>query len=222
MDSVPAETSRKLIDPPSLFEDESGVSGSISMLSSMNTSIIKPKIDRAVLQAKMVYEARVRVHLESTTPVKKRYSALFNGLRKNHPNNAAVIHPLTFMLRRIVYAAIAIFMLQLPIIGTYILCLICIAVLAYTFIEQQWEDSLIAAQHIVNEIALYLILLVVLTCNIPLVPAASNLLSWSIIFGVLATLVFNMVIIATSAIRHFKEKARRNTLKRQQNHNTYL
>ena len=42
--------------------------------------------------------------------VNSRYKTVFYGLRKNHPHNAALVHPMTFLLRRIAYAAIIVFM----------------------------------------------------------------------------------------------------------------
>ena len=56
---------------------------------------------------------------------------------------AAVTHQLTFLLRRIIYSAIVLFMLQAPIVGTYLLCSICVGVIAFVAVEQQWEDPLI-------------------------------------------------------------------------------
>jgi len=54
------------------------------------------------------------------------------------------VHPLLFLIRRLIYAAIAIFCLSVPIVGVYILSFICVAMISYVLVEQQWEDSLIA------------------------------------------------------------------------------
>ena len=57
---------------------------------------------------------------------------------------AAVTHPLIFLLRRVIYAAIVVFMTSLPLVGSYLLCSICVIVIAFVLVEQQWEDLLIA------------------------------------------------------------------------------
>ena len=92
----------------------------------------------------MAAEAKIRAKLESLVQVKPRYKTLYYGLRRNHPHMAAVTHPLIFLLRRIIYAAIVLFMVHLPLVGTYLLCSICVAVVAFVILEQQWEDLLIA------------------------------------------------------------------------------
>lgn len=152
----------------------------------------------------MAVEAQLKVKLESVVHVNQRYKTLFYGLKKNHPHSAATIHPLIFLARRIAYAAIVLFLLQLPIMTAYVLCWICLGMLAYTLIEQQWEDSLIMLQHVVNEVALYLILLIALTCGFPLPPAVVGGLGWTMISTVLVTVVFNLGIISYIAVNHGK------------------
>ena len=105
-------------------------------------------------------------------------------------------------------------MLKNPILGAYTLGFISLVVLAYSIHEQQWDESQIATQHLVNESTLYLILLATLCCNIPLVPDAVDMLTWSIIFLVILSLIYNMVCVALSAIRHYKDLARYRALKR--------
>ena len=140
--------------------------------------------------------------MESLVKVSDRYKTLFYGLKRNHPHSATVVHPLVFLIRRLVYACIVLFCLSVPIIGAYLLSWICVAMIGYIIIEQQWEDSLIARQHIVNEIALYLILTIVIICSIPLPASAMSPLGWVLISIVLVTLVFNLAIIAYSSIVH--------------------
>ena len=113
------------------------------------------------------------------------------------------MHPLVFLIRRIVYAAIVIFCLSVPIVGAYLLCWICVASIGYVIIEQQWEDSLISRQHIVNEIALYLVLTIVIISGLPLAASVTSLLGWVLILIVLITIVFNLAIIASSSTMYF-------------------
>jgi len=83
-------------------------------------------------------------------------------LKKNNPHNVALIHPFLFVVRRLVYAAILIFMFQWPFFALVTLVVITLCLMAFLFNYKQWEDSLINYQHIVNEIALYILLVLVL------------------------------------------------------------
>ena len=74
--------------------------------------------------------------------------------------------------------------------------------IAFIAVEQQWEDSLIARQHIVNEVALYLVLMLATMFALPMPAGMLSPLGWALIFIVLALLVFNAVIIAYFAITH--------------------
>ena len=89
-------------------------------------------------------EAKIRLELESLVKVSQRYKTLFLGLKLNHPHSAAIVHPLVFLLRRIIYSAIALFCLTVPVVGAFILSFICVLMITYILVEQQWEDSLIA------------------------------------------------------------------------------
>lgn len=155
-------------------------------------------------------EARIRLELESLVQVNPRYKTLFYGLKRNHPHSAAVVHPLLFMLRRLVYAAIAIFCLSVPIVGVFILSLTCVIMLGYVLVEQQWEDQLIARQHIVNEVALYFILLLVMMCALPLAPSMLSPIGWAIISLTIAIQVFNLAIIFVTSAYHLILYQKRN------------
>ena len=125
-----------------------------------------------------------------------RYRTLFYGLKLNHPNRAAIVYPLVFLIRRIIYSTLVIFLAELPIVGAYILCTICLMMIAYVIVEKQWEDSLIAKQHIANEIALYLILVFATVCTLTLAPAALSPIGWTLICIFFTFLVVNFVFIA--------------------------
>jgi len=55
-------------------------------------------------------QARERLKLEDTIQPSQRYKTLHYGLKKNHERNVAVIHPLMFLTRRIIYALVIVFM----------------------------------------------------------------------------------------------------------------
>ena len=49
-------------------------------------------------------EALKRIELASSVNVSSAYQTLFYGLRRNHEHNMAVIHPISFVLRRVIFA----------------------------------------------------------------------------------------------------------------------
>ena len=42
--------------------------------------------------------------------ISKRYRTLHYGLKRNHERNVAIVHPLMFILRRVIYALVIVFM----------------------------------------------------------------------------------------------------------------
>lgn len=133
-------------------------------------------LEKALLAAHAQVEAQLRVKLEGIVEVSGRYGTLFEGLRKNHPHNATVVYPMTFLTRRIVYSVIILFMSGFSFMGALLLSLICIFMIAYVIVEQQWEDSLIARQHVFNEVALYIVLTGATICGLPIAPAALGII----------------------------------------------
>lgn len=206
------ETSRELLPAP---QNQPDLASNIKAQSNQSSQVKlkSTKVDLLALKALMTVEARIRVKLESLSKPSDRYRTLFYGLKRNHPHSAAVMHPLIFLLRRIFYTSIVLFMINLPIIGAYILCVICLGMLAFIIVEKQWEESVISLQHVVNEIALYLILLSVIGSSLPIASAAVSPLGWFMIVVFLATLIFNMVIIVYLAILHLRMYLKRHRRK---------
>ena len=104
--------------------------------------------------------ARRRIELQEKVTIPKSYSTLFFGLKLNHPHNVAVAHPLAFVLRRILYAVVIVFMVSEAAVffGIFLLQLTCLAMGVLIFAERQWEDPLIGIQHAVNEAVFYVVL----------------------------------------------------------------
>ena len=150
-------------------------------------------------------EAYYRVALESQVECNPRYKTLFYGLKKNHPRNVAVAYPIMFLLRRILYAAVILFTLKVPFLGVITLMLACLGVLAFVLSETQWEDSIINQQHIVNEIALYIVLChVVIFCGLTPTAASASIVGWSTIGVLLTTIIYNIAVILYCSIRYLK------------------
>ena len=78
--------------------------------------------------------------------MKPEYRTLFYGLKKNHPHNVAVAHPLSFLLRRVLYSLVIVFMAasKLSVLyGCMLLLLTCVWMLVLILMEGQWEESMI-------------------------------------------------------------------------------
>ena len=55
-------------------------------------------------------EAACRVQLATKSNDPRGYRTLFYGLKKNHPHNVAIVHPLLFLIRRIIYSIVIVYM----------------------------------------------------------------------------------------------------------------
>jgi len=196
------ESSRRLIEA-----DSCSSFGSSEVTSSQSIQKMK-KHDYQAIYEYMKPEAQLKVQLESLVRVSAHYRTLFTGLKKNHQHSAAVVYPVIFLIRRIVYAAIVLFLVHIPSVAAYLLCWICVGMIGYILVEQQWEESLISRQHIVNEIALYLVVLIAFVSSAPLPVVAIGLLGWSLIAIVISTVVFNILVITYSFCIHGKKTIR--------------
>ena len=134
-----------------------------------------------------------------------RYKTLFYGLKKNHPRNVAVVYPMMFLLRRVIYVIVILFLTQVPFLAIIILMLTCLVMLSFVFTEAQWEDSIINQQHVINEIAFYLILLhVVSFVGLDPTPATTIILGWSLISTLLLNIAYNIGVLIYLSLRYFK------------------
>ena len=94
-----------------------------------------------------------------------RYKTLYYGLKLNHPRNVAVIHPLMYTTRRIVYSLSIVLLANYPLFGVWILLGGTICMIAYAVTEMPWRDSIINHQHIFNEFMTYFICIFLLLFN---------------------------------------------------------
>jgi len=84
-------------------------------------------------------EARNRLKIEDTVPERQGYKTLFYGLKQNHERNVAVIHPLMFLLRRVIYAFVIVFMDEISVWPVMIVMVCTLVMLAYALLEYQWS-----------------------------------------------------------------------------------
>lgn len=102
----------------------------------------KEKANRRLDHA-MRKEARYRLKFEDTVESNQKFKTLHYGLKPNHERNVAVIHPIMYLLRRIVYALVIVFMSQVMFFGVIIVMFSCLGMLVYVLHEWQWKDRII-------------------------------------------------------------------------------
>ena len=167
----------------------------------------KPKHKYAIdkTEEELKRDARLRVLLQSQVKCNPRYQTLFYGLKKNHPRQISVLYPVIYLMRRVVYIILILFMTELPFVSVVILLLWCLATLSLIWTEAQWEDRLINVQHAVNEIALYLILLQVsIFCGLTPASETALVLGWTLIATILLTIFFNLTVITYMSICYLR------------------
>ena len=77
----------------------------------------------------------MRLELEDQVQISPYYKTLFSGLKKNHSHNVAVLHPLAFLFRRVLYATIIVFMTNQPFFGSVALLTTCLMMLCFCVTE---------------------------------------------------------------------------------------
>ena len=103
-------------------------------------------------------KASIRLQLESKAYSSPYYCTLYYGLRRNHEHNAATVYPLLFVLRRIIYSLVIVFMIDgnKPFVGAMILNLTCLFMLIFVAVEGQWDSWILNMQDFVNELTFYI------------------------------------------------------------------
>lgn len=75
------------------------------------------------------------MRLAETVRRPERYRTLFYGLKRNHPRNVAIVHPLMFLLRRIIFALMIVYMDKIAVWSTFIFMFMTLTMLAYALSE---------------------------------------------------------------------------------------
>lgn len=150
-------------------------------------------------------QAKRRVALESEVECNPRYKTLFYGLKKNQPHNMAIVHPLSYLLRRVLFVMVTLFVFETPLFAALSLVGVSLLMMGVLLTERQWEASLINVQHLVNEIVLYLVLVLLVLFTSTTIPtgAAANL-GWLLIALVVAMIFFNTAVMIYYSLRWFK------------------
>lgn len=65
----------------------------------------------------------------------QKYKTLHYGLKRNHERSVAVVHPLMYLIRRVTYALVIVFMDEIMVFGVLIVLVQCLLMLAYALAE---------------------------------------------------------------------------------------
>ena len=102
-----------------------------------NGKVLKDKAD------KLQSEAHLRVKVADRVKANQSYQTLFYGLKPNQERSSAIIHPLMFLLRRVVYALVIVFLVEAYLWGVFVVMFSCLCMLAFALTEFQWKDKII-------------------------------------------------------------------------------
>ena len=105
-----------------------------------------------------------------------------------------------FMLRRIIYALVIVFMDKVMYYGVFIVMLSCLAMLAFACTEHQWKDRIINYQHIFDECTIYIICLILLCYSSFVTSEMRWLLGWVLIGICFVYVIFNTIVIIYYAL----------------------
>ena len=72
----------------------------------------------------------------------RRFKTLYLGLKLNHPRNVAIMHPLMFTIRRIIYAITIVWLPSIRLYGIWILLFSTLVMLCYALTEKPWHEDI--------------------------------------------------------------------------------
>lgn len=142
-------------------------------------------------------EAIIRMKLAESVKLSNAYRTLFYGLKLNHEHNVAIVHPLAFLLRRVIYALVIIFMVDSNVVfGCLIILVTCLFMMAFVAHEAPWSDKSINVQHLINEAVFYCVCVGLMSFSGFLTePEPSIAYGWILIALVVTLIAYNMVLI---------------------------
>lgn len=109
--------------------------------------------------------AKLLSKLEDKVTVSRHYRTLFNGLKLNTPRKVAIVHPLQYLVRRLIFVATAIYFVSMPVFSMLAFMSLTLVMLAQSLHEKQWKQPAVNCQHILNEIIVYSLTTLLLLCN---------------------------------------------------------
>ena len=150
--------------------------------------------------------AQLKLSLEDKVKVSGRYSTLFSGLKLNTEHNTAITQPLLYLLRRVYYAFVIVFMCHMPQVALMTLMVFCVGMLAFTITEKPWKHDDAQKLAVTNEVILYVILVLTTASTSLSRPNSleSDVLGYSIIGMVTLAIHVNLVAMMAQAWHHTK------------------
>ena len=85
-------------------------------------------------KAQLAVDAKLKVALAGQLECNPRYQTVFQGMKRDHSGAAAIAYPFFFLLRRIAYAAIIVFLYPFPFFAALALIALTLFISAYVLI----------------------------------------------------------------------------------------
>ena len=123
------------------------------------------------------------------------YRTLFYGLRHNHERNVAIVHPLMFLVRRVIYALVIVFLAHVMFWGVWFVMYSCLVMLAFALAEWQWREPIINYQHIIDEWFIYMLCLLLLCFSNYVSSSTRWMIGYIFILVCFIYIVFNTIVI---------------------------
>lgn len=158
--------------------------------------------DKDTLKQKIKRDAELRLNIEDLVELNERYSTIFLGLKLNTPHNSAIIENFTFMIRRLIYAALIVFMPHLPQIATMTLLIVCLIVLIFNLTEKPWTAPEMNKLAFANEALLYVLIVLIIASPSLSTEAGHEVLGWFIIGVVTLVIHINLTAMLVEAWHH--------------------
>lgn len=189
------------LESPTLFEGgeqtlttERGLTTERAMITVNFNNQEKEQDERSMALMEIKRDANLIVQLEDHVELNQRYKTVFSGLKLNTAHNSAIVEPVIFMLRRLIYAALIVFMPHMPHIATLVLLGVCFATLAFTIVEKPWSAPEINKLAITNEALLYLLIVLIMASPCLVTETERQVFSWVIIAVVTLTIHVNLTV----------------------------
>jgi len=148
----------------------------------------------------------VRVGLDYQTKVNPRYETIFYGLRHGTEKNVAIVHPIAFLLRRLIYAFIIVFTPEHQTFYSLVtLASLSIMMAAFVIAEKPWRYAETNKQHLMNELAIYFTMVISFVfTDRSLDGFTADLLGMFMITFIIGVIAYNVYLISVECRQNFR------------------
>ena len=156
--------------------------------------------EKRVLYMRRLSRSKESMFTKEVESVPSRYSVLWYGLKKNHPRNVALVHPIViFLTRRLLFALLIVAFAKFLFTSVLGFMAMSLGVLAYSLYEREWDHWLHRQQYIVDEVCIY-IASVFLFIFGSFMGAYNATLGWAFIALVCCYIVYNAITVLRWAL----------------------